>query len=152
MLVAASTKTTSYYNNPTTLLTASSESGSNIFGMETLMSYVPIGKSYLNKAFPAIDLLMKGFPDVLKNIDASFKSDVKKVNGIILEVCKKEMSETGPTTNSYFSQEGMKSTCDSITNITKKLSQGLDDPSIAQSAVENLKQYSNSLQESVNTY
>jgi len=145
LLVAASTTSTSYYNNPTASPTASSEIESIEFGMKTLKSFVPIGESSLKKAFSAINLLMKRFPDVLKNIEPSFKSDIKNINAIIVEVCNNKMSETGPSTNSYFSQESMKSTCDSITKIVQKLSQGLDDPSITQSVVDNLKQYSNDL-------
>ena len=148
MVVAAAAP----YDYQKGLLAATSKIQENGFEMETLMGLIPMGGSALAKATSTLDLLMKGFPAVLKNIDPSFKADIRKVNEIIADVCNKIQYEAKPSTNSYYSSEGMKVTCDSINGIAQEISQGLDDPAITQSYVDKLKGASKMIQDQVDVY
>jgi hypothetical protein len=150
-LVVASATPYDYFNKQASI-TARSENEPTEFGMETLISYIPMGGAALSKATSTLDLLMKGFPAVLKNISPSFKSDIRKVNGIVADVCNKIMSEARPSTYSYYSSGGMKATCDSINKIAQEISQGLDDPAITQSYVDKLKGASKMIQDQVDVY
>merc|ERR1712080_438023 len=61
-----------------------------------------------------LDFLSK----ILKNIPSSVKGDIRKVNGIVADVCNNNTSK------------GTKATCDSINKITHQISQGFDNPDL----------------------
>ena len=108
------------FNNIQIPFTAPSKNGETGFGIETLTSIIPIvfdptsQKSALNMATTTLDFLSK----ILKNIPSSVKGDIRKVNGIVADVCNNNTSE------------GTKATCDSINKITHQISQGFDNPDL----------------------
>ena len=130
------------------------QANSTGFGMETLMNFIPMGSSALTQATSSLDLLMKGFPAVLKSIDPSIKADIKRVNSVIASVCDKIVSEASgsESTFSYYSSEGMKATCDSINKVSQGISQGLDDPAVTLQYVDKLKQSVKSVQDQVDVF
>jgi len=120
-----------------------------------LTSLIAMGGEALSKSTDSFNSLMKGLPTALQNIDPSIKSDVGKVNAIIAQVCS-QIVETGsgsePSTFSYFSAEGLKSTCDYINKVANQIEAGLEDPGVTQYYVDAINKPVKALQEQAKIY
>ena len=109
------------------------------------------GSPYLVKASEMLQTLMKGLPTALSQMEPATRSDMGKVNQIIAEVCSNILSQSQPSTNSYYKvnayykAEDLKTTCDYINKVGNDILAGMDNPSIIQSYVDQLQAATNSL-------
>lgn len=94
----------------------------------------------LDKASASLDDLNKDFPDVLAKLDPSIKDDVKEVNNIVIEICK-QMVSGAKSDSIFFSQAGLKSSCDYINNTAREISLGMDDPAVVSQLIDSLKDF-----------
>ena len=111
------------------------------------------GWAGLNAAESSLDDLMVQFPAVLNMIPQSIKSDIKSVNGVMAHICNKIASDTRPNGGfSYYSVEGMKSTCESINSMANGLSQAIEGPEFTQYYVDQLKGTTKSFKDTVASF
>jgi hypothetical protein len=103
------------------------------------------GAPQLVKATDMLQLLMKGLPAALQNMDPALKADFAKVNNVITDVCSKILTQAQPTVYSSYNPQDLKTTCDYINKVSSDVTAGLDNPAIVQSYVDQLKIATNAL-------
>ena len=121
---------------------------SGVLGSLDMTSLVNMGFSGLSAAEGSLDDLMQQMPALLNMIPQSIKSDIRNVNVILAEACTNMVAKAQRGDNfSYYSQAGMKSTCESINNIAKQVSDAIEDPAWTQYYVDQLKESSRSFKD-----
>ena len=96
----------------------------------------------LEKAQGLLEDLNAELPEALAKMDPAIKTDIKEVNNLILEICDKAVANARPTsTTSYYSPEGIKSTCAFLQKHIPSVSQGLDDPAVITNIIGKLGEF-----------
>ena len=120
------------------------------FDLDALLRFIqpfmPSAKQSLGKATNSLDKLMIGLPAALKHMDPALKADFGKVNVVIAEVCDKMVAEAKPYAQSYYTPEGIRTTCDFINKTANDILLGMDDPAIVQYYTNKLKEATTALQ------
>ena len=122
----------------------SGSSGSSFsgFNLNSIMELVNDPYYALEKSQDLLEQLNEGLPDALAKMDPSIKNDIKQVNNLVLEICDKAVANSKPTTiNSYYSPEGVKTTCDFLKKHVPEISRGLDEPAVISNLIQKLAEF-----------
>ena len=96
----------------------------------------------LEKSQALLEDLNNELPEALAKMDPAIKDDIKQVNGIILEICDKAVTNIRPSsTTSYYSPRAIKSTCGFLNKHVPTISRGMDDPSVISNLIEKLGKF-----------
>ena len=122
--------------------------GSAAWDWSSLADFSKIGQ-YINDPYYALEKsqslledLNAGLPDALAKMDPAIKDDIKQVNNLVLEICNKAVANARPTTTtSYYSPEGIKSTCAFLQKHVPTVSRGMDDPAVITNLISKLGEF-----------
>ena len=108
----------------------------------TVAQYINDPYYALEKAQSLLEDLNADLPDALAKMDPAIKQDIKDVNNLILDICDIAVANARPsTTTSYYSPEGIKSTCAFIQKHVPTVSMGLDDPAVISNIIGKLGEF-----------
>lgn len=122
--------------------------GATGWDWSSLADFSKIGQ-YINDPYYALEKsqslledLNKGLPDALAKMDPAIKDDIKQVNNLVLDICNKAVANARPTTaTSYYSPEGIKSTCAFLQKHVPTVSRGMDDPAVITNLISKLGEF-----------
>ena len=112
----------------------------------------------IEKAQDLLEDLNSDLPQALAKMDPAVKDDIKNVNGLILDICDKAVtnarsssttsyySPTKPyarpaSNTSYYSPAAIQSTCGFLHKHVPSISHGLDDPTVISNLIEKLGEF-----------
>ena len=123
-----------------TTLNKNSGLDSNAFdslNMNSISKFIEDPYLVLEKLQPLLEDLNEALPKAIANMNPAIKSDIKKVNLLVLDICDRAIAdEKAPTNKSDDSKNSFNSVCAFLHKHLPDVSRGLDDPAIITDLVE----------------